>query len=352
MKKAFLGRILGGVVAIATITSLSPLGVSAAGKNNTINNCFKTNCVTTNGCGTTNSWGCNTTNDCSKTNGNWFYLDSNGQLQSGNNAGNNKQDCNTQCGSNKDTTNCSNSSNCINNESNTDNTITDNLESNNTSDNDVTVADTTKNDNANNNTTVTENNNTNSSTTATKNTDTNNSTNTDTNKNATAVENTNAVKNTDSNKTATVGESVNVSGLSKLPEKYAISIQNSAENKILELMNEKRTQAGLKPLTIDNTLLQVARYKSDHMIQYNYFDHTNPDGTKWTNWLQSIGYKYNTTGENIAYNTYDPVKLFEQWWNSPGHRANMMNPSYNKVGIGVIFDKDNNKYMGTQTFSN
>jgi uncharacterized protein YkwD len=86
------------------------------------------------------------------------------------------------------------------------------------------------------------------------------------------------------------------------------------------------------------------------MIQNNFFNHTNPDGTKWTNLLQTIGYKYTTTGENIAYNTSDPVELFTQWWNSPGHRANMMNTSYTKVGIGVVYG--NGKYMGTQTFSN
>ncbi|OPJ60244.1 CAP domain-containing protein [Clostridium chromiireducens] len=143
---------------------------------------------------------------------------------------------------------------------------------------------------------------------------------------------------------------ISVTGLPKLPTKYPISVQASAEQKILELMNAKRTAAGLKPLTMDNTLLQVARYKSDDMIQYNFFSHTNPDGTKWVNWLQTIGYKYTSTGENIAYNTYDAVELFNQWWNSPGHRANMMNSSYNKVGIGVI--QGNGKIMGTQTFSN
>ena len=152
------------------------------------------------------------------------------------------------------------------------------------------------------------------------------------------------------NNTSTNGTSVDINGLDKLPQKYPISIQSSAENKILELMNEKRVAAGLQPLTMDNTLLQVARYKSNHMIQYNYFDHTNPDGTKWTNWLKTLGYKYTATAENIAYNSYDPVQLFNQWWNSSGHRQNMMNPSYTKVGIGVI--QGNNKYMGTQTFSN
>lgn len=148
----------------------------------------------------------------------------------------------------------------------------------------------------------------------------------------------------------TYGATVDISGLSKLPQNYSLSIQASVENKILQLMNQKRTEAGLKPLTMDSTLLKIARYKSNHMIQYNYFDHKTPQGNNWTAWLRAIGYKYTTTGENIAYNNYDPVELFNQWWNSPGHRANMMNASYTKVGIGVIYS--NSKYMGTQTFSN
>jgi len=142
----------------------------------------------------------------------------------------------------------------------------------------------------------------------------------------------------------------NVNGLDELPENHNIIIQNSAENEILKLMNKKRIEAGLNQLALDNALLQIARYKSNHMIQYNYFNHNTPQGINWTSWLVSIGYYYNTTGENIASNNYDPVQLFNQWWNSPGHRANMMNPAYNKVGIGVIYG--NGKYIGTQTFSN
>lgn len=148
----------------------------------------------------------------------------------------------------------------------------------------------------------------------------------------------------------TTGSGVNVSGLPTVTQKYSTTIQSSAETKILELMNEKRKAAGLQPLTMDNTLLEVARYKSNHMIQNNYFSHTNPDGTNWTSWLKTLGYKYNATAENIAYNTSDPVELFNQWWNSAGHRENMMNASYTKVGIGVVYG--NGKYMGTQTFSN
>ena len=144
--------------------------------------------------------------------------------------------------------------------------------------------------------------------------------------------------------------SISVSGLPEIPQKYSVTIQSSAEQTILKLMNEKRAEAGLQPLTMDNTLLSVARYKSNHMIQNNYFSHTNPDGTNWTNWLKTLGYRYTATAENIAYNSYDPVELFNQWWNSSGHRKNMMNPSYTKVGIGVVYG--NGKYMGTQEFSN
>lgn len=154
-----------------------------------------------------------------------------------------------------------------------------------------------------------------------------------------------AGNNSSSNK----DDSITVSGLPDISKKYSVTVQDSAESKILELMNAKRTEAGLQPLSLDTTLQSVARYKSDHMIQNGYFSHTNPDGTQWSNWLQKIGYKYNTTAENIAYNTNDPVELFNQWWNSSGHRENMMNPSYTKVGIGVLYG--NGKYMGTQTFA-
>lgn len=145
-------------------------------------------------------------------------------------------------------------------------------------------------------------------------------------------------------------DNISVEGLPELPEVYKIKIEREAEEKILELMNKKRKEAGIKPLEMDNTLLKVAEYKSDAMIQENFFSHNNPDGTKWSDWLKKAGYKYTTTGENIAYNMTDPVELFTQWWNSEGHRQNMMNPAFGKVGIGVIYG--NGKYMGTQIFSN
>lgn len=313
MKKAFLRKIVTGVVVLATIMSTAPLGVSAA-------------TITTNDFNYYNLIAKGILNaGWVKDNGNWYYLDNNGVKQTGVIKVNNKIYCLDKSGVMKTGTVVVNSKTykCSSNGQVTSSK----------------VPSVDKVFDANNK--VIKDNKQNS--TVTKTTDTNVKTNIG---NSSTTNNTTTQTN---NNTQVLG-TVDVQGLPQLPKTYSISVQAAAEDQILKLMNEKRVEAGLQPLTIDNTLKQVARYKSNHMIQYNYFDHVTPEGTKWTNWLQTIGYKYTTTGENIAYNTYDAVELFNQWWNSPGHRANMMNASYTKVGIGVVLG--NNKYMGTQEFSN
>ena len=155
---------------------------------------------------------------------------------------------------------------------------------------------------------------------------------------------------TDNKQISICGVPLDIQGLPQLPKIFAVYVKTDAEDKILELMNAKRVETGLQPLVLDNTLINLARYKSDHMIQYGYFDHTNPDGTDWTNWLNTLQYTYGATAENIVSNTYDPYEFFNQWWNSPGHKANMMNPEYTKVGIGVV--QGNSQYIGTQEFAN
>lgn len=305
MKKAFLKKIVMAVVVATTMTSLTPLGVSAATTNSKNNNYYNS---ISNGKSNT-GW--------IKDNGKWYYCDNTGAIQTGVINVNGKTYCLNSVGVmetgkvsvNNKTYTCSSSGQVVETKAPTVDKVFDS-----------------------NNNVVKDNNQ--NSTVSTSNTSqgTNTSTSTGSTTNSTSI------------------NTVDVKGLPQLPTTYSINVQANVEDKILELMNAKRVEAGLKPLTIDNTLVQVARYKSDHMIQYNYFDHVTPQGTKYTDWLQTVGYKYTTAGENIAYNTYDAVELFNQWWNSPGHKANMMNSSYTKVGIGVV--QGNNKFMGTQEFSN
>jgi len=332
MMKNSLRKIITAVIAATTIGSFSSLGVSAATFDSNINNYYSA--IANNVLNT--GWVMN--------NGKWHYFDNSGIMQTGVIKVNGKTYCLNQSGILE-----------------IGKVIVNNKTYTTTSEGQVTKDKTPVVDKVfdSNNNIVNDNNKTSTVSASTNNQGTTTSTGSTTNtekvaNNTTTSDNTEKANNINSDKANTDASaktnSIDVQGLPKLPTNYSINVQASAEQKILELMNAKRTEAGLQPLTMDNTLVQVARYKSNDMIQNNFFDHTNPDGTKWTNWLQAIGYKYTTTGENIAYNTSDPVELFNQWWNSPGHRANMMNASYNKVGIGVIYG--NGKYMGTQTFSN
>ena len=338
--------------------TFTPLGVSAATtksmNNNGYNTIVNTDWVSNNG-----TWYCFDTTGNVKTgwikdNGKWYYLDNTGVMQTGVIKVNGKTYCLNNSGAmetgkvivNNQTYKCTSNGQVAGTKIPTVDKVFD-------SNNNV-VKDNNQNStvsNSNNNQATTNSGNTN--TTTTENTTSTRNTNTTTTENTTSTGNTNTTttgSTTTTNNTSTDVTTVDVQGLPALPKSYSIKVQASAEDKILELMNAKRVEAGLKPLTIDNTLVQVARYKSDHMIQYNYFDHVSPQGTKYSDWLKAVGYTYTTAGENIAYNNYDAVELFTQWWNSPGHKANMMNPSYTKVGIGVV--QGNNKFMGTQEFSN
>ena len=368
MKKAFLNKIIIGAIMATTMTTLTPLGVSASTNNSKTNNRYN---LALNGTVKT-GWICNngTWNYFDKTgdiktgwikdNGKWYYCDNTGAMQTGVIKVNDKTYCLNTTGAmetgkvivNNKTYKCSSNGQVATTKIPTCDKAFD---SNNSIVKNNNQNSTVTNSNNNQGTTDTGNTNTTSagSTTNAGNTTTDNATTTEstTNVGNTTTDNTTtAGSTTTTNNTSTDVTTVDVQGLPQLPKTYSINVQASAEDQILQLMNAKRVEAGLQPLTLDNTLLQVARYKSDHMIQYNYFDHTNPDGTKCTDWLQTIGYKYTTAGENIAYNTYDAVELFNQWWNSPGHRANMMNSSYTKVGIGVVLG--NGEFMGTQEFSN
>ncbi|EKQ51739.1 MULTISPECIES: CAP domain-containing protein [unclassified Clostridium] len=339
MKKNLLRKIVTAVIAATTITSFSSLGVSAATTNSTYDNNY-------------NDYYNYMANNLMKTgwvmnNDNWYFFNNAGEMQTGVIKVNGQTYCLNQSGKmeigkvlvNNRVYTTNKSGQVVGAKAPTVDKVFDS-NSNVIKDNNKTS-------------TVTKTNSGAGKTTTGGTTNTGNTTSTSTPSTGTNTTTTNAGSTTNSgstSNTATSATSIDQQGLPALPSNYSITVQADAEQKILDLMNQKRTEAGLKPLVLDNTLIKVARYKSDDMIQNNFFDHTNPDGTKWTNWLQDLGYSYTSAGENIAYNTYDAVELFTQWWNSPSHRANMMNSSYTKVGIGVLLG--NGKYMGTQEFSN
>ncbi len=123
--------------------------------------------------------------------------------------------------------------------------------------------------------------------------------------------------------TNNTNQSNNVSGLSV------------DEQEVFNLINKQRTNNGLQALKIDSEVQKVARIKAQDMVDNNYFSHTSPTYGSPFDMLKSFKISYNTAGENIAGNSSNSAAV-TAWMNSSGHKANILNSSFNYTGIGVV----------------
>ena len=121
------------------------------------------------------------------------------------------------------------------------------------------------------------------------------------------------------------------------------------ENEVIRLVNVQRSKAGLAPLKTNWQLSRIARYKSQDMINKNYFSHQSPTYGSPFNMIENFGIKFSAAGENIAKGQRTPSEVMNGWMNSPGHRSNILNPTYTVIGVGLAKDKAGTCYW-TQMF--
>ena len=108
-------------------------------------------------------------------------------------------------------------------------------------------------------------------------------------------------------------------------------------NRVVELTNIERANAGLQPLTLDLQLVDAAQDHSNDMAQDDFFSHTGADGSTVGSRVTDTGYQYSTVGENIAAGQTTAAEVVEGWMNSPGHRANILNGNFTEIGIGYEY---------------
>jgi uncharacterized protein YkwD len=122
---------------------------------------------------------------------------------------------------------------------------------------------------------------------------------------------------------------------SALQAQTALDAEQAA---FLNLINNFRAQNGFGSLQISGTLQSAAQWMSADMAAKSYFSHTDSLGRDAGTRIRAFGYSYYPLGENIAAGNADAQRTFEQWVNSPGHRANMLNGSFNAIGIGRAYN--------------
>lgn len=111
---------------------------------------------------------------------------------------------------------------------------------------------------------------------------------------------------------------------------------DSYEKEVVRLVNEERAKRGLGELTYDWQLSRVARYKSQDMSDNNYFSHNSKTYGTPFEMMKSFGISYRSAGENIARGQATPKAVVDAWMNSSGHRANILSPSFTKIGVGYV----------------
>ncbi|VIF71117.1 sporulation protein [Clostridioides difficile] len=121
------------------------------------------------------------------------------------------------------------------------------------------------------------------------------------------------------------------------------------QKEVVDLVNIERSKAGLNPLTLDSSISNVATKKSQDMIDNNYFSHNSPTYGSPFDMLKKFGISYKTAGENIAMGQKTPKEVVNAWMNSEGHRKNIMNPNFSKIGVGVA-QKSGGSIYWTQIF--
>lgn len=118
---------------------------------------------------------------------------------------------------------------------------------------------------------------------------------------------------------------------------------------IIDIVNQERVNNGLNPLIYNETLTQIATYRSMEGANNNYFSHTRPNGEDYS----SLYYEYNTDfcafGENLARYQTSAAHAMSAWMASPGHRRNILY-DYDYIGVGVAQDSEG-RYYYTQEFA-
>ena len=125
-----------------------------------------------------------------------------------------------------------------------------------------------------------------------------------------------------------------------------------AQRELIVLINSYRTSNGLPALRPKAVLQSVAAQRSQDMGTRNYFAHEiPPDGHYFEVLLDTAGVRFAIAGENIARTnapaSESPHRVYNGFLNSPAHRANLLEPGYTELGVGVWRRPDGMEYYTT-----
>jgi uncharacterized protein YkwD len=129
--------------------------------------------------------------------------------------------------------------------------------------------------------------------------------------------------------------------------------------RVVELVNAARSEgrrcgskrfAAAPPLRISRPLSNAAADHARDMARKNYFDHRGSNGSQPKDRVLRAGYEPRLSGENIAFGPESAEEVVAGWLDSPGHCANIMEPRFEHIGVGIATGRKRNRIYWVQTF--
>ena len=122
--------------------------------------------------------------------------------------------------------------------------------------------------------------------------------------------------------------------------------KNNAElaSKLIELINEKRTDYGIGALTTDDNINEIALAHSEDMADFDYLDHTSPTGHTYYDRLDMAGIYYISAAETLASGFLTAEDVVNSWLKSPAHKDIILSPSFTHIGVGYCAGGPNGTY--------
>jgi len=114
---------------------------------------------------------------------------------------------------------------------------------------------------------------------------------------------------------------------------------------VVARVNEIRFRAGLRRVGDDEYLARYASTRSAAMAAASVLSHRG-----WDRGLRRAGFADDAIGENVAYNYETPAEVMAAWMRSPGHRANILQPLFRRIGVGCVIDDRGHRWW-TQDFA-
>jgi uncharacterized protein YkwD len=124
------------------------------------------------------------------------------------------------------------------------------------------------------------------------------------------------------------------------------SVPSAYESEVLRLTNVERRKNGCDPVTADPRLTVSAGRHAEDMVDRHFFDHVNPDGLDPFERMGAAGFHGSAMAENIAMGYDTPEAVVDGWMNSDGHRRNILNCDYNRLGVGYDPGQIKDGYAG------